>query len=204
MLISMNTVLYHKEKERSGAVTHGFSLSLSLSHTHPPTSMTHKFRNAQSSVVRGFSHKLIHTLSHTLLLPWYTHTLSLFYFHGVHMHTHSHTVLHFHGAHTHTLFYFHGVHTHAHTHTCTPMVLLPTWFTSSGMPRALSISSRPVASVLLKSVCNWSNSALSSLWPSRLEGGPRRSSREFLRIGLKRDMESTSMVLFLLGKKKAK
>ena len=126
MLISMNTVLYHKEKERSGAVTHGFSLSLSLSHTHPPTSMTHKFRNAQSSVVRGFSHKLIHTLSHTLLLPWYTHTLSLFYFHGVHMHTHSHTVLHFHGAHTHTLFYFHGVHTHAHTHTCTPMVLLPT------------------------------------------------------------------------------
>ena len=160
-----------------------------------------------------------HTLSHCLTLPWYTHTHThtLLYFHGTHIHTlsstsmvytrthtHSHTVLHFHGAHTHTLFYFHGVHTHAHTHTCTPMVLLPTWFTSSGMPRALSISSRPVASVLLKSVCNWSNSALSSLWPSRLEGGPRRSSREFLRIGLKRDMESTSMVLFLLGKKKAK
>ena len=97
-------------------------------------------------------------------------------------------------------------HTRAQTHTLslfhTSMALLPTWFTSSGMPRALSISSKPVASVLLKSVCSWSNNALSSLWPSRLEGGPRRSSREFLRSGLKRNVQSISCFFLFKGKKK--
>lgn len=73
-----------------------------------------------------------------------------------------------------------------HTYTSFSPSLQPTWFTSSGMPRALSISSKPVASVLLKRVCSWSSNALSSFCPSILEGGPRRSSREFLRSGLKK------------------
>ena len=146
MLISMNTVLYHKEKERSGAVIHGFSLS--LSHTHTPTSMIHKFRNAQSSVVRGFTHKLthklththtlshsptsmVHTLTHTLFYFHGTHTLTLFYFHGTHTHTHTLSLSLSHSSasmvHTRTytlsLFCFHGTHTHTHAHA----LLLP-WY----------------------------------------------------------------------------
>ena len=74
-----------------------------------------------------------------------------------------------------------------------------TWFTSSGIPKALSISSRPVASVLLRSVCSWSSRALSSLWPSALEGGPSRSSREFLRRGLERDVSQLQCSLVWVG-----
>ena len=111
MLISMNTVLYHKEKERSGAVTHGFSLSLSLSHTHTPLLPWH----TSSGMPRALSYVASHINS-------YTHSLTLSYFHGTHTHSLSSTSMVYTCTHTLTLSYTSMVHTHTHTHSSTSMV----------------------------------------------------------------------------------
>ena len=79
MLISMNTVLYHKEKERLGAVIHGFSLT----DTHAPLVPWY--------ISSGMPRALLHTHTHTHTNHTRTHTL--FYFHGTHTCTSTSMVL---------------------------------------------------------------------------------------------------------------
>lgn len=63
--------------------------------------------------------------------------------------------------------------------------LWPTWLTSSGIPRALSISSRP--SKFRKAKYSWSRSAPSSLGDSAAGCGHSRSSGELPNGCLQRD-----------------
>lgn len=66
-----------------------------------------------------------------------------------------------------------------------PAVLWPTWLTSSGIPRALSISSRP--SKFRKAIYSWSRRAPSSLGDSAAGCGHSRSSGELPNGCLQRD-----------------
>ncbi len=72
---------------------------------------------------------------------------------------------------------------------------LGTWLMRSGMPRARSISSRAMTSVLLSRESSWSSRARSSLWPSVVDGGTRRSSRELLNGSLMYKKQTKRMLL---------